>query len=195
MDAIPIRIYSTKEWGAKPAKAKFPLSPMEGICIHNTASPNRAAKSGQAEEAAAFAFARGIQAFHMGPERGWSDTGQHFTVSRGGLVLEGRHGSLEGAKQGKVPTGAHAGHNAGHQNRTWFGIEVEGSNSDAFHVLPQQWTALVELCAWLCFWSNVDSQNIKGHKEFSQTDCPGHIMEHLPELRQKVHDRKVAIRA
>ena len=27
-------------------------------------------------------------------QKGWGDSGQHFTISRGGYILEGRYGSL-----------------------------------------------------------------------------------------------------
>ena len=40
--------------------------------------------------------------------RGWLDTGQHFTVSRGGFAMEGRHRSLEIVRAGRQQVeGAH----------------------------------------------------------------------------------------
>ena len=45
-------------------------------------------------QSAAYSLARSIQDFHM-DSNGWIDTGQNFTVSRGGYAMEGRHRSLE----------------------------------------------------------------------------------------------------
>src|SRR5205823_1500800 len=144
-----------------------------------------------AEQHASFAVARAIQHAHLA--RGWADTGNHFTVSRGGLIMEGRHGSLAGARQGKVVRGAHAG--VSEINATWFGIENEGTYTTEWLMPPQQWNALVELCAWLAFWGDFDSQIIQPHNHFRPTQCPGLLRDHLVELRAAVHERKSQIQA
>ena len=59
------------------------------IAIHHTATSNGTATT----QSAAFSLARSIQNYHM-DSNGWSDTGQQFTVSRGGYAMEGRHQSL-----------------------------------------------------------------------------------------------------
>lgn len=194
MSKLPPKIFSTSEWGAKPARAVFQEGNAEGIILHNTETANRAALSGDAEVHVAFAFAKSIQNVHM-DTNGWSDTGQHFTVTRGGVILEGRHGSIDGAHRGMVVQGAHAGRNAPDQNRHWFGIEIEGDNRASFQVTKVQQDAVIELCAWLAFWGNFDSMKIEGHKHFSDTDCPGHISDKIPGWRQLVHDFKVRIAA
>jgi hypothetical protein len=93
--------------GRPQSNQELPQSAAQGIVIHNTENPNRAPATGTAEEQIAFKICRGIQIHHM-DGNGWSDTGQHFTVSRGGLILEGRTGALATAKSGKVVQGAHA---------------------------------------------------------------------------------------
>ena len=96
-------------WNQKPVK----------ILVHHTATPNQADVS----QGAAFALARSIQNFHM-DRRGWLDTGQHFTVSRGGFAMEGRHRSLEIVRAGRQQVeGAHC---TG-QNIVAVGIENEGT--------------------------------------------------------------------
>jgi len=102
---------------------------------------------GDAEIAVAREVARRIQHSHMVTDHHWADTGQHFTISRGGLILEGRHGSREAARAGRVVEGAHAVSSDGSANRTWFGIEIEGDNRQADRVTAPQYSALVELCA------------------------------------------------
>ena len=81
------KICTTTEWSARPVTKQFEKNTAEGIVIHNTENPNRPPASGADEEQAAFRICRGIQIHHM-EGNGWSDTGQHFTVSRGGLILE-----------------------------------------------------------------------------------------------------------
>jgi N-acetylmuramoyl-L-alanine amidase len=189
------RIFTTADWGAAPARvAHFAERSAAGIVVHNTAGPNRAPLSGD-EEIAAARVARSIQHSHMVVDHHWADTGQHFTISRGGLLLEGRHGSLEAARAGRVVEAAHALSSDGSANRTWFGIEVEGINLPADHVTEQQYSALVELCAWLMKWRGAQSLPIKGHLEVlaGHTDCPGRFLDRLPTLRQDVASRRAQL--
>lgn len=66
-----------------------------------------------ATRARAERLACAIQNSHMG--RGWGDTGQHFTIRRGGHVKEGRTGSLAAAERGEMVVGTHVrGANARH---------------------------------------------------------------------------------
>lgn len=180
-----IKIYGTQEWGARPIRRSFTLERPMGVVVHHTNTKNRKPLSGAAEEAEAFALARGIQAFHMDdPERRWADTGQNFTVTRGGLILEGRTTSLMHARAGFVARGAHAGTDEG--NRFYFGVEVEGRNVPTFEVTDPQWDALVKLCAWLSLVGNFQSHNIEGHGHFVATACPGRLTDHLARLRAQV---------
>jgi len=190
-------IFTAEQWGAQaPRTSHFPTRLAEGIVVHNTQGPNRAALAGDAEEQEAFEVARQIQRDHFG--RGFSDTGQHFTISRGGLLLEGRHGSLGAAHSGRVVQGAHAQSEGNRYNKRFFGIEVEGDNraeSGGDQVLPAQFEALVELCSWLSFWGHFDSQRILPHLEVlaGHTDCPGLFAARVPELIGRVHTRKLEI--
>lgn len=187
------KIYTTAEWGARsPRSNNFTKRPAAGLLIHNTQHHNRAPREGAAEKSLAFSLARSIQGDHL-DERRWADTGQHFLISRGGLIMEGRHTSLDAARGGRVARGAHANSNL--YNNTWFGIELEGDNRESFEVTDQQWEALVELCAWLSFWGAFDPSNIKAHLEVSDTDCPGKVVDHLAELRDKVTRRKAELEA
>jgi N-acetyl-anhydromuramyl-L-alanine amidase AmpD len=125
------------------------------------------------------------------PERRWADTGQNFTVTRGGLVLEGRSTSLLHARAGFVVRGAHAGTDEG--NRFYFGVEVEGRNLPSFEVTDPQWDALAKLCAWLSLAGNFQSSSIEGHGHFVATQCPGKLMDHLDRLRAQVRSEKVRL--
>ena len=179
-------IVLAEDWGAKSVSSIFPKSAAKGIVIHNTGHPNRAPKTGAAEHTKAFDLARSIQHDHMVVDHHWADTGQHFTISRGGLVLEGRHGSVAGARLGKVIRAAHAGSTV--HNIEWYGIELEGNNTESFAVTDQQWSSLVELCAWLASTAGIKTKNILGHLQVKKggTDCPGKVIDRLPDLRTDV---------
>lgn len=120
--AVPSpRIYSCSEWNARAARGAVQINNYRPskIVIHHTATSNGTATT----QAAAFSLARGIQNYHM-DSNGWMDTGQNFTVSRGGYVMEGRHRSLETLRGGSsFVHGAHAGN----ENGRSIGIENEGT--------------------------------------------------------------------
>ncbi|WP_395110200.1 peptidoglycan recognition family protein [Actinomadura sp. SCN-SB] len=134
------------------------------IVIHHTSTPNVDDYS----LARAELLARGIQNAHMN-DQGWPDTGQHFTISRGGHILEGRHGSLTAARKGDFVIGTHARE----ANDYSVGIECEGTYNT---VLPPRklLSSLVRMCAWLCVQYDLDPQKaIVPHRKFNDTDCCG----------------------
>jgi hypothetical protein len=167
-------------WGARPNSrivnvvARRPVK----ILVHHTATPNVEDYS----RGAADALARGIQDFHM-DRRGWLDSGQHFTISRGGFVLEGRRRSLEALRSGrKQVEGAHC---TG-QNLVSIGIENEGTYSG---VGPPGvlWDRLREMCAYVCGRYGIAPTEIFGHRDFKDTLCPGDVLYGmLPRLRGEV---------
>lgn len=195
------RIYTTEEWGAREPYQFFDARPAHGVVIHHTGTPssatyhpadNRAPLAGADELAAAFALARGIQTFHMDdPDHGWQDTGQHFTVSRGGVVLEGRWTSLAAARRGQVVTGAHAGDLEG--NLHWWGIEIEGNYITDTNVPAAQWSAVTSLVDWLLARGHLPTTQIKPHHLFnSGTPCPGHLEDRIPSLSRGLALRRAA---
>jgi N-acetylmuramoyl-L-alanine amidase/Putative peptidoglycan binding domain len=173
-------IVSCDGWGARPANGPLPVyakSPVK-ILVHHTATPNVANPGPDA----AVTLARSIQNFHMDTRR-WPDTGQHFTISRGGVLLEGRHHSLEFARVGhRQVEGAHC---TG-QNVVALGIENEGTYS-AVDPPDKLWGRLRELCAYLCGQYGIAPTQIYGHRDFKDTACPGdRLYGALPRLRAEV---------
>lgn len=133
----------------------------------------------------AFGLSRWIQDFHMNT-RGWDDSGQQLTISRGGYVMEGRNRSLAAIRAGVNVMGAQV---LGHNDHT-LGIENEGTYMT---VAPPAllWSSLVAVCAWLCDLYELDPHTaISGHRDFNSTDCPGDMLyAMLPELRRSVAAR------
>ena len=184
-----MEIVTCRDWSAIPRdNASLPRSPAQGVVIHHMASPNVDVPAGEAM-AHAKQLARSVQQSHLG--RGWRDSGQHFSVTRTGIVLEGRNGSLVAAQKGMVLQGAHAGNNDA--NRTLFGIECEGTYTDA--AMPGElWAALVELCAQLALWGRFQAVAIYPHSHFRPTECPGAwTRAHLEALAAAVKERKISM--
>jgi N-acetyl-anhydromuramyl-L-alanine amidase AmpD len=169
-------------WGARPNRRVIPVwnqRPVR-IIVHHTATRNVEDYSRGAAEH----LARSIQNFHM-DQRGWIDTGQHFTISRGGFVLEGRHRSLEVLRAGRRQVeGAHC---TG-QNVEAIGIENEGTYT-ASRTPDLLWERLRDLCAYICQQYGIPPTEITGHRDFKDTLCPGDALYGmLPQLRVEVAD-------
>lgn len=195
MALAPPRIYTCADWGARPVATRFAAAVARGIVTHHTAGPNVVPKTDADEEIRrCFALARAIQRDHQNRKpKGWVDSGHHFLLTRGGIILEGRHGTLAAAKRGRCVRGAHA--SATLPNSAYFGIEWEGCNDQAFMVTPVQWAMGVQLCAWLSLWGKFDTAENLPHRYFKPTACPGTLADRLPELRREAHDLKVKILA
>lgn len=75
-------------WGAAPARGSTPLNPARVtlLVLHHTTGTYRGVQS-----------VRGIQAFHQGPERLWSDIAYNFLVAPTGEIFEGRGWGMVGA--------------------------------------------------------------------------------------------------
>jgi hypothetical protein len=174
------RVYTRKEWGAlKPRRTPKTLErPPDHIIVHHTASPNVAETSREH----AFGLSRQIQRFHMNA-RGWDDIGEQLTISRGGILMEGRLGALQAIQRNELVVGAQSLHHNAHT----IGIENEGTYvHDA--VPARLWQSLVGVCTWLCVAHALDPATaIVGHRDYNSTDCPGDVLYHrLPELRRQV---------
>ncbi|MBK1785211.1 peptidoglycan recognition protein family protein [Prauserella cavernicola] len=174
-------IYGTDLWGARP-----PDQPIEVldhkptyIVVHHTVEPGNTEDYSRER---AFQISRDIQTFHM-DTRGWGDSGQQFTNSRGGHITEGRHRSLEVLRGGTQHV---LGANVGNHNSEVVGIENEGLYTDVD--VPQAlWDSLVNLVAYMADQYGITTDFIKGHRDFNSTECPGEVLYgRLPELREAV---------
>ncbi|GAA2682256.1 MULTISPECIES: peptidoglycan recognition family protein [Actinosynnema] len=173
-------VLACADWGADPpaeAPVLLPRRPKR-IIVHHTATDNATDRSLDHARRLALFFQRE----HV--RRGWGDTGQHFTSTRGGVLLEGRHGTLAVLDAGdRMVEGAHC---VG-QNRESIGIENEGLYTDRLPTAPQ-WAALVWLCARVCERYGIEPTGIDGHRDhWDGTVCPGDALHAgLPLLRAHV---------
>ena len=172
-------IISTAEWDATQPRSHLQTinEHPSYLVIHHTTTPN--VTDGSRE--AAVDLARRVQNGHVG--QGWGDSGQHFTLSRGGHILEARHGSKNALETGETfMLGIHAlGFNA-----YALGIECEGNYM--VNPPPQSlYEGLVHLCAYICQQYDLPPQRIIGHRELVKTSCCGDAFyAKLPILRDDV---------
>jgi N-acetylmuramoyl-L-alanine amidase/Putative peptidoglycan binding domain len=173
-------IITCDSWAARPPSGTLTMNTgtTQKIVVHHTAYPNSTDYSANQ----AIWLARDIQRLHM-DVNGWSDTGQHFTVSRGGFVLEGRHRSLEGLRSGtQQVVGAHS---PGENGR---GIGIENEGTYITETPPRQlFDSLIKLCVAICTQYGLHAYNIFGHWDFRETQCPGiSFYRQFPMLRRAV---------
>jgi hypothetical protein len=176
-------IITNESWAARPLAGTPVMNTgtTQKIVVHHTAYPNSTDYSVNQ----AIWLARDIQNLHM-DGNGWSDTGQHFTISRGGYVLEGRHRSLEGLRSGTQQVVA--AHSPG-ENGRGIGIENEGTYITEAPPAPLL-GSLVDLCVAIASQYHLGANQIFGHWDFQLTQCPGITFYRLfPQLRRDVAKR------
>jgi len=151
------------------------------LLVHHTASPN----DYRSDEVPG--LLRGFFEFHTGPEKGWPDVAYNFFVDRFGEIWEGRDGSIERAVAGDATGGS--------QGFAQL-CSLIGNQAEEPITAPQR-ASLVHLLAWLAdrhqidttpgstavfesrgsnLWpagSQVTTGTIAGHRDMSQTTCPG----------------------
>jgi N-acetyl-anhydromuramyl-L-alanine amidase AmpD len=173
-------IITCDSWAARPPSTELVMNTgtTQKIMIHHTAYPNSTDYSVNQ----AIWLARDIQNLHM-DVNAFSDTGQHFTVSRGGFVLEGRHRSLEGLRSGAGQVVS--AHCPGENGRA-IGIENEGTYIT--ETPPKQLLdSLIELCVAIATRYRLGPNMIFGHWDFRATQCPGIAFYKLfPGIRRAV---------
>ena len=174
---LPFRVIPCAEWGAAPPKGAIARTGKPGRTIfHHTAGhvPNLSAGETYAE---ACAYARVIQQGHF--RNGWVDTGNNYLITRGGFILEGRHGSHAAVLSGHMVVSAHC---PGQNDQP--GIEHEHNGTE--QMSPIQREASVWLHALICKSTGIIPSNIQPHKRYFATACPGNLAAALPGFRKDV---------
>lgn len=144
-------IISRALWGARPPRHRTFNDWPSGVdlWVHHSAS---ATPSADASVAAESAVMREIQAFHMGPKRGWSDFAYNFAIFPSGRIFEGRGVNVQGA------------HSRGR------------NHEPAVCLIGTYTTAEPTQDARAAVWDLariIDAGDLRGHRENTQTSCPG----------------------
>lgn len=151
------------------------------LLVHHTASGNRY----NPEDVPG--LLRGFYAFHTGPDKNWPDVAYNFFVDRFGTIWEGRAGSLAGP----VMPDATGGSQGFAQLGCFIGDHQAQAPSDAarlamttllaaladtygIETMPGAMTAFVSRGSnrWPA-GTSVTTTTIAGHRDMSQTACPG----------------------
>ncbi|MEW5858492.1 MAG: N-acetylmuramoyl-L-alanine amidase [Cyanobacteriota bacterium] len=178
-------VISCQEWGARPPKQWSDETTPKYVVIHHTDTPNPPSNISKGTVDGAKRFAKSVQNTHM-DVFGWWDSGHNFLNTTDGVLLEGRNGTLAKIKRGLCIRSSHAGNALGNESP---GIENEGRFM-THQMGEKQWNSLVDLCVSICSSCKISPDNIKGHRDFSATDCPGDwLYAQLPRLRQAVRQK------
>jgi N-acetylmuramoyl-L-alanine amidase len=151
------------------------------LLVHHSASTNDYGEAQAADQI------RQFHALHTGPEKGWPDVAYNFFVDRFGRVWEGRAGSVDGPVIGDATGG----------NQGFSQLVCLIGNFVADPPTREAVEALTGVLAWLARREGVDvtpgamtsftsrgsnrwpagatveTTTIAGHRDMSQTACPG----------------------
>lgn len=137
-------------WGARAPKSTSAIGTVRGHALHYEGP-----KMGEFPHDSCASKVRGIQAFHMGPSRGWADIAYNALVCPHGYVFEGRGPSRRSAAQGTNDGNAHF-------LATCFLGGVDDVFTDAAKL------AFLDAFAWMG-----GGGERRPHSFFHATGCPG----------------------
>ena len=188
---VPIDIITCPEWDAKPPAGDLVLcGKSTKTVIHHTAGHHRELDNRPAitTRAEAIRYAQDIQAFHMGPQRGWLDSGHNFLVLRDGpdgrdyaWILQGRWMTVSAIQDGRMVISAHAGSNDGNRQ---VGIEHEHNGTEPMTRLQRE--ASARLHAWLSGqYRRTTIISAVPHSYYTNTSCPANLKSEIPNIRRR----------
>ncbi len=179
-----LAIFPRSEWAAKPPTGPLESEALEDVrflLVHHTASSNDYGIDSVAQTL------RGFYDFHTGAEKQWPDIAYNFLVDRFGRVFEARQGSIESPIKGSATGGSQG-----------FGMLCSFVGNHAEQPpSPEAAKAMGNLLGWLAAKYSIDiaegvstefasrgsnrwpagttvtARTISGHREMSQTTCPG----------------------
>ncbi len=207
LDRLRPEIAPREAWGADLA-VTGPIVPEDDVrflLVHHTASPNDYGPDDVVD------LIRGFHRFHTSAEKGWPDVAYNFLIDRYGGIWEARAGSIAGPVRGDATGGSQG-----------FALlcSLIGNHGGA-PVTDEARASLVGLLAWLAERHTIDTEpgatvdfvsrgsnrwaegtpvvasTISGHRDMSQTTCPGDFAYDLlaEDLPRAVTDVRLAAAA
>jgi hypothetical protein len=195
-------IVTRAQWGADESirQGTPEFAPITKLIVHHTDTENN--------DPDPASTVRAIYAYHV-QTRGWNDIGYNFLIDESGRIYEGRYARTYAA--GEAPTGEDVygngviGAHALNANTGSVGVALLGT-FDAQQPTAAALSALESLLAWKADRHHIDPEgatpyrmgdgttrtfgNISGHRDTSETDCPGDkTYDLLPVIRQAVDSR------
>ena len=152
-----VQLLTRSEWGAAEPRAIISLNPIFGSTGH-WEGPHM----GVFPHESCATKVRGIQAFHMGPSRGWSDIAYTYVVCPHGWAFEGR---------GRFVRTAANGTTAG--NNTAYAVCYLGGEDDGF---TEDGKRAMKACMNRLRNSGNAGPARNCHRDWKQTACPGGVI-------------------
>ncbi len=187
---IPPALITRADWGAKA----FIGSPSAlARPTHDYMTFHHAAGFSATTRAEGIQQVKAIQDLHQ-DIRGWSDIGYQFVIDRGGRLYQGRPFLNNATSLEDLPVFALGAH-VGGANTGNIGVSILGcyhppeGPSCAQEITPEALDTYTTLFAFLGERYGVAPTQIRGHRDFSSTACPGdnnYVL--LPDLRTAVAD-------
>lgn len=169
---------SRAQWGAKGGRGGRARDGLSLVVVHHTHSPALAPHATEAEEIAAV---RGIERHHV-EQRGFQGIAYNWLIAPSGRLYEGRGWGFAGS------------HSVG-QNSTSVGVCFIQDGNRLTLSTRAVVTARNLLAEGAALRHLSPAYDIKGHRDFHPTECPGSLIyTRLEELRPPVTTESVADR-
>lgn len=185
---IQPNIISRSAWGSSPLKGAIrTLVNHEYVVVHHAAGYYaKNLNEGKKQ-------VRAIQRLHQVDNR-WVDIGYHFLIDAKGNIYQGRAyvGRSAKGESLKLALGAHVCK----LNSRKIGVCFLGcyhppkGDSCKDHLSKASLNASIKLIAYLCNAYNIRPNNIRGHREFCVTACPGNVLHsNLTYIRKGINSK------
>ena len=165
-----LQVIKRAEWGWKSLPDTLPQHKIERITIHHGGVEFTEGKDVQA-------YIRNMQDWSRA-DKNWIDIPYHFMIDLQGIIYEARPINYPGDTNTDYDVRSHAL------------INVMG-NYEIQTLKPVQLDALINLSAYLAGQFQVDTTDIRGHKDYTETLCPGKdLYQYVQDgiIRQRVVD-------
>lgn len=191
------RLIRRSEWAARPYNCGSPdIQPYyRYLTLHHTAWPV------QQNLLASYKNMKDIQDFHIDGNK-WCDIGYQFLMDQRGNLFQGRPFMDESKSLASGPAlviGAHVSNgNTGNIGMSLMGCFHPPENSATLNCLDKQNAALLDsvvtMFAFLADTYQISPANIRGHRDFNSTSCPGDVnYALLDEIRWRVKTKLKAL--
>ena len=164
------KIVSREDWRAREPVGKMILHKPSRITIHHTASRQKEKTSIEQKMRDLQAFSQTASTLSTGKLKpAWPDVPYHFYIAADGRIAEGRKIDYVGDTNTEYDPTGH------------ILVVLEG-NFEIEQPAGKQLQSLRELVSWLAHEWNVRAGDIKGHRDYARTACPGKNL--APEVRK-----------
>ena len=147
-----LQVIKRNQWGWKQLEKKLPRHEIEKITLHHGGVDFP-------EDKDPAQHLRNLQSWSRN-EKEWIDIPYHFMIDLQGIIYEARPIMYPGATNTDYDPTGHA-------------LICLMGNYENAEVNREQLDAIIDLMAFLVIEFDVSTKDIKGHKDYTETQCPG----------------------